>query len=125
MVTTWNEAATEAIDQLLEWGDWEERSTEDAVDLLARTFDLATHDLHRKLFLIAWPEIPRVQAYELALVLAAKQADYGHNNILRYGKTGLSVRIHDKIARMENLISDKKTVSGAGLGKGTVLTAAV
>jgi hypothetical protein len=29
--------------------------------------------------------------------------DYGHNNIQRFGLDGLIVRIHDKIARLENL----------------------
>lgn len=35
----------------------------------------------------------------------AKQKDYGPNNISRFGINGLVIRMHDKIARLENLIS--------------------
>lgn len=37
-------------------------------------------------------------------MLAHKQHDYGHNNILRFGIHGLMVRISDKIARIKNLL---------------------
>lgn len=36
-------------------------------------------------------------------ILIRKQRDYGHENIARFGRTGLLVRTHDKIARLENL----------------------
>ncbi len=36
-------------------------------------------------------------------ILIRKQHDYGHENIARFGRTGLLVRVHDKIARLENL----------------------
>ncbi len=35
--------------------------------------------------------------------LAGKQHDYGPENVLRFGKDGLKVRLWDKIARYENL----------------------
>jgi len=37
--------------------------------------------------------------------LVRKQRDYGHENIRRFGRQGLMVRMHDKIARLENLLS--------------------
>lgn len=37
--------------------------------------------------------------------LIKKQHDYGHRNILTFGLKGVAVRLCDKIARMENLIS--------------------
>ena len=37
--------------------------------------------------------------------LCKKQHDYGHENIARFGRTGLLVRVHDKIARLNNLLS--------------------
>ena len=37
--------------------------------------------------------------------LVRKQTDYGHNNIAKYGRQGLIIRVHDKIARLENLIA--------------------
>lgn len=33
-----------------------------------------------------------------------KQRDYGHNNIAKFGITGLVIRVHDKVARTENLL---------------------
>ena len=37
--------------------------------------------------------------------LIRKQSDYGHENIRRFGRQGLMVRMHDKVARLENLLS--------------------
>jgi hypothetical protein len=48
-------------------------------------------------------------AYERPLVddivpmVCKKQHDYGPENILRFGVKGLCVRLHDKVARLENL----------------------
>lgn len=38
-------------------------------------------------------------------VLVKKQMDYGHGNIKRFGRIGLIVRMQDKVARLENLMS--------------------
>jgi hypothetical protein len=46
---------------------------------------------------------PEINAQELLDVIISKQKDYGHDNILRFGRIGILVRIHDKIARLENL----------------------
>ena len=40
---------------------------------------------------------------DIASLLVRKQKDYGHENISRCGRTGLLVRCHDKVARLENL----------------------
>ena len=40
---------------------------------------------------------------ELTNLLIRKQKDYGHDNINRFGRMGLLVRVHDKVARLENL----------------------
>ena len=37
--------------------------------------------------------------------LIRKQRDYGPENIRRFGRQGLMVRMHDKVARLENLLS--------------------
>jgi len=39
----------------------------------------------------------------VAGLVTRKQRDYGCDNIMRFGRTGLLVRVHDKIARLENL----------------------
>lgn len=35
--------------------------------------------------------------------LVRKQTDYGHHNIARFGRNGIVVRCHDKLARLKNL----------------------
>lgn len=42
-------------------------------------------------------------ARSLYPLLRRKMEDYGHDNIRRFGKDGLIVRLHDKLARLENL----------------------
>jgi len=39
----------------------------------------------------------------LTKILISKQRDYGSENIRRFGRQGLCIRIHDKVARLENL----------------------
>jgi|APSaa5957512493_1039668.scaffolds.fasta_scaffold73746_1 hypothetical protein len=43
-------------------------------------------------------------AHSVLPLLRSKQEDYGYENINRFGRVGLIVRIHDKIARIENLV---------------------
>ena len=43
-------------------------------------------------------QIPEVHA-----TLVRKQKDYGPENIRRFGRKGLMIRLHDKVARLENL----------------------
>lgn len=40
---------------------------------------------------------------DITSTLVKKQSDYGHHNIARFGRQGLVVRCHDKIARLKNL----------------------
>lgn len=40
----------------------------------------------------------------ISRILVRKQRDYGHHNIARFGRAGLLVRMHDKVARLENLL---------------------
>jgi len=45
-----------------------------------------------------------ISMVHLLLTLVRKQTDYGPENIRRFGRQGLMVRMHDKIARLENLL---------------------
>jgi|TARA_B110001454_G_scaffold216596_1_gene240162 hypothetical protein len=49
------------------------------------------------------PDSIELAAEQIGTILASKQRDYGHDNIARFGRTGLMIRMHDKIARLENL----------------------
>ena len=40
--------------------------------------------------------------------LCRKQRDYGPNNIARFGSSGILLRLHDKVARLENLLDHDK-----------------
>lgn len=40
---------------------------------------------------------------EVHRTLVRKQRDYGPENIRRFGRQGLMIRLHDKVARLENL----------------------
>lgn len=42
-------------------------------------------------------------AAEVTAIVCKKQADYGPENISKFGRDGILVRLHDKIARLENL----------------------
>lgn len=50
-----------------------------------------------------------VEQDDLVSTLIRKQRDYGSENISRFGRMGLQVRTHDKIARLENLMTSGKT----------------
>jgi hypothetical protein len=52
---------------------------------------------------------PELEAGAMADLLCRKQHDYGHENIARFGFQGLLVRVHDKVARLENLINSDKS----------------
>ena len=57
--------------------------------------------------------IQRGEPFDIVKVhatLISKQRDYGPENIRRFGRQGLMVRMHDKVARLENLLS----VDGGG-----------
>ena len=41
----------------------------------------------------------------LVKTLIKKQRDYGPENIRRFGRQGLIIRVHDKVARLENLVN--------------------
>lgn len=45
-------------------------------------------------------------ACEIAELLERKQADYGSNNIAKFGTKGVLVRVSDKVERLVNLTWD-------------------
>jgi len=46
----------------------------------------------------------KARLLDILLVVINKQKDYGHHNVAMFGVTGLVIRLHDKIARAENII---------------------
>lgn len=45
---------------------------------------------------------------ETWVTLCKKQRDYGPNNIARFGSSGILLRLHDKVARLENLLDNDR-----------------
>jgi hypothetical protein len=45
-----------------------------------------------------------IDSYIITDILIRKQKDYGPNNISRFGLMGIVLRLHDKIARLNNLL---------------------
>lgn len=62
-----------------------------------------------------YPKKP-ARMVEVVLTVINKQKDYGHHNIAMFGITGLVIRIHDKIARAENLLQ-KENMQNAVAGE--------
>lgn len=54
-----------------------------------------------------YPKEP-ARMVEIISTVINKQKDYGHHNIAMFGITGLVIRLHDKIARAENLLSKER-----------------
>lgn len=48
---------------------------------------------------------------EILNTVIKKQRDYGHENISKFGITGLVIRVHDKVARVENLMKKENFIN--------------
>ena len=51
---------------------------------------------------------------EILNTVIKKQKDYGHKNISKFGITGLVIRVHDKVARVENLMKKENYANAVG-----------
>lgn len=58
--------------------------------------------------------LPRMSSAMSALI-CKKQRDYGKSAISRFGRTGLVVRTHDKIARLKNLVLSRTKPSNESI----------
>jgi len=112
---TWDEAAERHVFRI--WDNSSNLHFEDPVkrirehvDLMIESFFHGDKNLDSEfwwltlgsLVLLAYGEL---DPYEVSSILADKQRDYGPNNIARFAEKGLILRLHDKVARLENLLS--------------------
>jgi len=58
----------------------------------------------------------KARLLDILLVVINKQKDYGHHNVAMFGITGLVIRLHDKIARAENIMK-KSDMANAVVGE--------
>lgn len=116
LANTWDESAKQWIDYLQSDNpDVQEATVDDleayrdaASDIIMS--DIKTRNLEMIFVRMAQSVIIKLKNTnswdgELMLeTLCAKQHDYGHNNINRYGLTGLIIRLSDKVERYKNLL---------------------
>ena len=119
---TWNSAAARVVRMIFNIFLFE--YSEDAKAGLARireNYDVVFHNFFQKPDAVAGAELSFINLGAIALAAAAKefkdfyteeevaavvckkQADYGSENIAKFGRDGILVRLHDKVARLENL----------------------
>lgn len=122
MVETWDEAAGEAITNIFSLvvaGKQKPASIlrEQLDAFIASLYDRRGGNIQATVYFgnlgadaiqIAKQRGIELTAKECVRVLIKKQKDYGPENIRRFGRPGLLVRLHDKIARLENLDSKNR-----------------
>lgn len=117
MTETWDEAAEEAINIIfslvLPAGNTDiQVLREELDDFIGSLYDRRGGDVQAKVqfanlgadaIQVAKKNGIELTEKECVRILIKKQKDYGPENIRRFGRQGLMVRIHDKVARLENL----------------------
>jgi hypothetical protein len=116
MISHWDDAADQALLMILNDLD---HSTPVGIPEIRRIIDriidsgdttpLGWIDLGASAVALArsWALLPEADLparQQIVKLLVRKQRDYGHGNIARFGQVGLYVRMHDKVARLENLM---------------------
>ena len=82
----------------------ESKPSMDEMSLDWRNFGTICFEAGQKLNIFNKPAAGHID--EISDILVRKQRDYGHDNIARFGRVGIAIRLHDKVARLENLISN-------------------
>lgn len=123
MADNWNDEARSALNDIFDQVEHTERPTPEVLrDDLDKFIEEQFYTGTDKPAVIAWWTIIGSDAIAIADtrhlditvdivtdVLVGKQRDYGHENIRRFGRQGLMIRIHDKVARLENLLANGET----------------
>jgi hypothetical protein len=119
MVITWDDAAQKALIRIYENIRKKPRADltqirADLDDFIDDSFHAATgYDKAKVRWAVIGADALELAAQrgepfgiaEVHATLVRKQRDYGPENIRRFGRQGLMVRMHDKVARLENLLS--------------------
>ena len=125
---TWNSAAARVVQMIYTIFAFEYSEDKDAgLKKVRDTYDVLFHNFYQKPEALAGAELSMINLGAVGLAAAArtfpdfyteseltetlcrKQADYGPENISKFGRDGILVRMHDKIARLENLTTQKNS----------------
>jgi hypothetical protein len=96
------------------------RDIREHVDMLIETYFLGTEELTSSSL---WSQLacmslnanPSMDQVFVANTLCDKQRDYGPENIARFSHKGLILRLHDKVARLENLLASGASAKNEAL----------
>lgn len=121
-MNTWNEAAQAAANIIMRVGDQNlDEFAKQTQNELTTCLRYEVDDLIRSFWNVEHPSSSGILPFwkstgmlalfagrkplsEIVALLCRKQHDYGHHNIARFGHRGLVVRVHDKVARIENIL---------------------
>lgn len=131
-VVSWDDASAEAVDDIFSYASSSKLVANRMHDLrtfldaaIELNFDAGSRSFEARYS--SWREVGAVAvlfAHKFGIdldteilcrTLVRKQRDYGHENIRRFGSQGLYVRLHDKVARLENLLSSGATPENESL----------
>jgi hypothetical protein len=118
---TWNTAAAVVVNMMFNIYMYEYSDSKSGLARIRDTYSAIFSNFYQKPEAVAGAELSFINLGAIALaaaskefsdfynedetvaVLCKKQADYGPENISKFGRDGILVRMHDKIARLENL----------------------
>lgn len=118
---TWNTAAATVVNMMFNIYMYEYANNKSGLAHIRDTYSVLFSNFYQKPEAVAGAELSFINLGAIALaaaskefkdfydedatvtVLCTKQADYGPDNISKFGRDGILVRMHDKIARLENL----------------------
>lgn len=118
---TWNSAAATVVNLMFNIYMYEYADNKSGLARIRDTYSAIFANFYQKPGIVAGAELSFINLGAIALaaaskefndfydedaavaVLCKKQADYGPENISKFGRDGILVRMHDKIARLENL----------------------
>lgn len=114
MPKTWNDSAGEWVALISTLAMKESPANIDELNRLIDKARRAIMDYREEPIPLLWTEIASHALQELRMnnkwdittmsnLLVSKQRDYGHGNIMKFGLTGILIRLNDKIERLGNL----------------------
>lgn len=120
--TTWQEAAQDAADYIATLAHLAAKRSDDDVALEAMLNHIAEGidgPWPGSAFLAAagvslaiLKQHTDVTVDEIVEIVVGKQRDYGCGNILKFGMTGIQVRVSDKAERIKNMVAQRRLIDG-------------
>lgn len=126
VVNTWEQSASQWVMHIASFAGEPKEADIKKLDTLCNSGRICLFEANETPVSLLWTEIA-IQAIqelrlknewdsgEMSTLLARKQHDYGHKNILKFGMQGVLVRLSDKIERLINLKTHKSEAKNESL----------